>query len=290
MLSKIISIFLISSFSLSCTKKTEQTEPEELKNITVYKTYPSINQQIQKNADSTVLIDAFYKSKEVYNGTGVIIVKDNEQWILSAAHLFEKESIEVVEENKTKVVLISIDNPIQIKVTKYLQSNGKQYIVESTAKLINYSRKNDLALLKINNKIPLDNIGVSFDLNYEPTIGESIYHIGNHLGIYTDTYTKGYISHNKRKTDTSNETNLIQMNIFCLQGSSGGGVFKESNNKCIGIISSIGYIKDKEKITILPNLSFSVDIYHVKQWLEEIDAYWIIDQDSPKKEVKLIKN
>ena len=96
-----------------------------------------------------------------------------------------------------------------------------------------YDLTNDTAILKSTENIGL---GLKLNINYETTIGEEIYTIGN-LNNYGLAYGYGRItSYSKTITNLENRINYVQTNIEISNGNSGGPVFN-SENEVIGIMS-----------------------------------------------------
>jgi len=121
---------------------------------------------------------------------------------------------------------------------KIILNSGKQYY----AQLIGKDPLTDVAILKIFDKnLPYIELGDSDKLN----IGTSVMAIGNALGRYRNSATKGIISglgRNLQATDangnSSNLDNVIQTDAEINHGNSGGPLI-DLNGKVVGINTAI---------------------------------------------------
>lgn len=131
---------------------------------------------------------------------------------------------------------------------KILLNSGKQYM----AKLVGKDPINDLAALKISDKnLPFVQLGDSDKLQ----LGATVIAIGNALGRYQNSVTKGIVSGLGRSIEASDQTgataealdNVIQIDAEINPGNSGGPLV-DLNGNIIGInvaldqsASSIGF-------------------------------------------------
>ncbi|MDD4271928.1 MAG: trypsin-like peptidase domain-containing protein [Patescibacteria group bacterium] len=118
---------------------------------------------------------------------------------------------------------------------KIILNSGKQYI----AKLIGKDPINDLAVLKISDKnLPFVELGDSDKLQ----IGSTVVAIGNALGRYQNSATKGIVSGLGRSIEASDQTgagaealdNIVQTDAEINLGNSGGPLI-DLNGNIIGI-------------------------------------------------------
>lgn len=117
---------------------------------------------------------------------------------------------------------------------KVLQSSG----ISSYAQLIGKDPLNDLAILKISaNKLPFVELGDSDKLE----LGTSVIAIGNSLGLYQNSVTKGIVSGLNRSIVASDQTgnaenlgNVIQTDAEINLGNSGGPLI-DLNGKVVGV-------------------------------------------------------
>jgi len=173
--------------------------------------YQNINMPVMQLGGGSSTIE---KSKEkVGSGTGFLISADG--LILTNKHVIE---VQDVSKSEYKV---------------FLQS-GKQYY----AQLIGKDPLNDLAILKIFDKnLPFVELGDSDKL----TPGISVIAIGNALGVYQNSVTKGIVSGLNRDIVASDQAgapenlgNVIQTDAEINFGNSGGPLI-DLNGKLVGV-------------------------------------------------------
>lgn len=191
-------------------------EPDEKINITVY----------EKINPAIVAIDAQLEDG-VSAGTGCVVSRDGV--ILTGSH--------VVEDCK------------DIDVT---MSNGHVYKAQVIAKM---GKNRDLALLKIEPKIPLKT--VSFGNSEEVKVGQKVLAIGNPFG-FSGTLTQGIVS----RIDYAK--NRIQTDAAINPGCSGGPLLN-SAGEVIGINQSI-YNPDNNISNI--GIGFAIPINDAKKFIQ----------------------
>lgn len=155
--------------------------------------------------------------KQMQKGTGFLI--SNDGFILTNKHV-----VEAAKEDKASFRIIL--------------SNGKQYY----AQFIGKDPLNDLGVLKIFDKnLPFIELGDSDKLE----MGSSVIAIGNALGRYQNSATKGIVSGLARSltangTDNKSEKldNVIQTDAKINPGNSGGPLI-DLNGKVVGINTAI---------------------------------------------------
>ncbi len=153
------------------------------------------------------------EKREKGSGTGFVISADG--LILTNKHVVEAVS----KENGSYRVIMN---------------NGKQYY----AQLIDKDPINDLAVLKIyDNNLPYVELGDSDELNQ----GITVIAIGNALGMYQNSVTKGIVSGLGRSLiasdsngNTENLDNVIQTDAEINKGNSGGPLI-DLHGKVIGV-------------------------------------------------------
>ena len=137
---------------------------------------------------------------------------------------------------------------------------------EYPAKIVSRDPINDIAVVKINDKnLPTVRLGNSLKL--EP--GQTVLAIGNALGLFSNTVSKGIISGLSRKISASLGTGgqmehlrgVLQTDVAINQGNSGGPLI-DLNGEVVGINTAIIYGA--------PNIGFSIPINWAKQDLEDI--------------------
>src|SRR3990167_4748274 len=137
---------------------------------------------------------------------------------------------------------------------------------EYSGKVISRDPINDIAVLKINVKdLPAVRLGNSGKLE----LGQSVIAIGNALGMFSNTVSKGIISGLSRKISASLGTGgqmehlrgVLQTDVAINQGNSGGPLI-DLDGEVIGINTAIIYGAQ--------NIGFSIPINWAKQDLEDI--------------------
>ncbi|MCX6799756.1 MAG: trypsin-like peptidase domain-containing protein, partial [Candidatus Falkowbacteria bacterium] len=157
-------------------------------------------------------------------------------------------------------------NSIQEKTGdfKVILNNGKEYF----AQLIGKDPVNDLAVLKIFDKnLPYVKLGDSGNLE----LGTTVIAIGNALGKYQNTVTKGivsglgrYIVASDKNGNTESVVNVIQTDAEINVGNSGGPLIN-LNGELIGINVAI----DQEG----SSLGFAIPINDAKQVIKSVTEF-----------------
>lgn len=210
-------ITLLFVLFLKCSIVNAQFyDPEEQININVY----------EKITPAIVTIDAQLKDG-ISSGTGCIVSSDGV--ILTSSHVIEGSN--------------------DIDITTY---SGKVY---KAAVLSILGKNNDLALLKIRAKEPLNTIKLGDSEGLK--VGQKVLAIGNPFG-FSGTLTQGIVS----RIDYSK--NKIQTDAAINPGNSGGPLLN-SSGEVIGISQSI-YNPDNNKSNI--GIGFAVPVNSVKEFIE----------------------
>ena len=168
------------------------------------------------------VVDVYCLSSEgVFAGSGVIISSNSSQsWIITNHHV--------------------IDNcyEFQVDVLK-IEEDDSEKLTTYTADLIGGSPSDDIAVLRINKGglIPATWVTDSSKVK----VGTEVIAIGNPLGIFGGTVTKGIISATARdiEVESIGIMTLMQTDAAINNGNSGGGLFSTSG-QLIGVVNS-GY-------------------------------------------------
>ncbi len=143
-----------------------------------------------------------------------------------------------------------------------LDMDGQEY----PGKVISRDPVNDIAVLKINAKgLPFVRLGNSSKLE----LGQTVVAIGNALGLFSNTVSKGIISGLSRKISASlgsggqmeHLRGVLQTDVAINQGNSGGPLI-DLDGEVVGINTAI--------IFGAQNIGFSIPINWAKQDLEDI--------------------
>lgn len=144
-----------------------------------------------------------------------------------------------------------------------MTNDGKEY----PAKVLARDPVNDLAIIKIDGaNLPILNFGNSDSLK----IGQTVVAIGNSLGEFSNTVSKGIISGLKRSLtaggglgDSENLTNIIQTDAAINPGNSGGPLLDIFGN-IIGI--NVAMAQGAQ------NIGFAIPISQVKKVVDQVKA------------------
>lgn len=140
---------------------------------------------------------------------------------------------------------------------------------EHSAKVLSRDPINDVAVIKINVKgLPAVRLGNSSKLE----LGQTVIAIGNALGMFSNTVSKGIISGLSRSISASLGTDgamehlrgVLQTDVAINQGNSGGPLIN-LDGEVIGINTAV--------IAGAQNIGFSIPINWAKQDLEDIIKY-----------------
>lgn len=213
--------------------------------------YPEIVPFIPKNKYGKLKIpknsiynktDTKNKNLEINSGSGFIVDKNG--LILTNKHIVEYD-------HNTEYTVITNDN--------------KKY----PAKILSRDPLNDVAILKIEAQnlktIPL---GDSSKIK----LGQTVIAIGNALGIFKNTISKGIVSGllrsiyaaGDKNTESQELRGLIQTDAAINPGNSGGPLI-DLNGKAIGINSAM--------VSGAENIGFAIPINAAKKDLEDIKKY-----------------
>lgn len=217
-------------------------------NFLYFKYFPNLSSQV--TADNLRLDDqeaTILAIKKVIPAVVSIIIYDQEKTVLINLFTGERtEQTQKVQKGSGTGFLISADGLIltnkhvvnagNTDTAEYriILNSGKQYY----AQLIGQDPINDLAVLKIFDKnLPYVDIGDSDQLQ----IGTTIIAIGNSLGRYQNSATKGIVSGLGRSLYASDQAgnaealdNVIQTDANINPGNSGGPLI-DLNGKVVGI-------------------------------------------------------
>lgn len=112
-------------------------------------------------------------------------------------------------------------------------NDGKEY----SASLVGGDYKTDIAVISIN-EVDLTYATMA-EASSTPSLGSSVFAIGNPLGTLGGSVTSGIISSTSREITTQDGTtmNLMQTDAAINSGNSGGGLFN-TNGELIGIVNA----------------------------------------------------
>lgn len=156
-----------------------------------------------------------------------------------------------------------------ITVSRLVQS-GKESrrVVYRDVRVVAVDPFHDLAVLRVEDPIKNPISPVVFDPGDKPTLGETVFVIGNPLGLER-TVTEGVVSHTSRNFGG----NLyLQIDAPVNPGNSGGPLFN-SRGQVIGVINM--------GVLTMEGLNFAIPIRNVKFLLDNLDAF-AFDEGNPE--------
>jgi hypothetical protein len=191
--------------------------------------FADIDKQVILNAyesSVSVRVSSPFKGVSQY-GTGILITKDSQNMVLTCAHIFKKDMVYEIADIKFIKDIFVYRHKVDSNGTKIGEENWK-------ADLIYFDLIRDVAVLKLRNC----NISTTtkFDSRILP-VGTPLFHISCFLLHHNVFMTCNMSSPNMVPNTSVNTHNLFydQIDLLCVGGSSGGGVFNK-DGKCIGII------------------------------------------------------
>ena len=190
--------------------------------------------------DTVLEVNGVPTALEPIAGTGVIISADG--YIVSNSHVVNKEKVQY------RVIL----------------ADGSEY----PAKILGLDKYNDVAILKIEAKnLPAAILGNSDDLE----TGQTVFAIGNSLGKYQNSVSRGVVSGIGRSVDIGDPENpkprylnLIQTDAAISPGNSGGPLINMAG-EVIGISTLIE--------TTGQSVGFAVPVNGVKTSVDQLKAF-----------------
>lgn len=196
--------------------------------------------------DASVLI-----MSPVGTGTGVVVKHKEKIYVWTAAHVVNPKWISAkppeiplppeLKDREDKNVPKDIPIPkilMVLKVAEYHKDRIEYVAAEVRVVAVgDQGRDEDLALLEIKDPVDLfKRSAITFSEKSKPLIGTRLFHIGNHLvPNYPFTLVSGMIT-NRNGLDDIGTVDVLSFPIR--GGASGGGVFLQSNGRCIGILVS----------------------------------------------------
>ena len=155
-----------------------------------------------------------------------------------------------------------IEDARSIEVITY---DGQNY----NAQVVGYNEKNDIAVLKIDGKNPFQVVTVGD--SDKCRVGEEVVAIGNALGEFDFSMTRGIISGLARdvKISANNTMTLIQTDCTINSGNSGGALFN-MKGEVIGITNAKYSSSGSYGSASIENIGFAIPINSVVNIVESI--------------------
>lgn len=207
----------------------------------------SVRNCYERAQNSTVLIVCPSGAQ----GSGVVVKRGARLFVWTAAHV--------------------VDDCDSVVIRSYIRHNGERVgHMDFTARVLERNDSLDVALLWL---VSPESYFESADFaGPEPArVGDSVYHVGNYWGAEFDgSVSTGVISQigvRPKYSDWPWKFPLDQTTAFVVYGSSGGGIFRHSDNKLIGIIVG-GPAPGQADVNLF------VPIRAIHSWATDVSILW----------------
>jgi S1-C subfamily serine protease len=206
-------------------------------------------------------------------GSGVMFTRGDTTFVWTAGHvvagLRHERHIIDPDTGTDRTVIEFRDAEV---VQEFTEDGRRIGEMKFDAKIIKYSEPDngqDLSVLEIRKK-NFTKVTTVFYLDESiPKIGTKLLHVGSLLGQFgSNSLTSGIVSKIGRTLDLGN-TNVIfdQTTVTAFPGSSGGGVFQESDYRYIGmLVRGAG-----------EQFNFIVPVRRMKDWAKSTKIMWAMD-------------
>lgn len=167
---------------------------------------------------------------------------------------------------------VFIDAQGHIVTNAHVVQNARQLQIiyndgtQATATLVGADTANDIAVLKVNGKVPGY---LAFGDSNGAQLGETVVAIGSPLGDYRGTVTLGVVSGLNRTVDGSGLSNLIQTDAAINNGNSGGPLL-DLNGQILGINTLV--VRDASNGSQAQGLGFAIPASTVSQIVQRLIA------------------
>lgn len=212
------------------------------------------------------------------SGSGVLFTrKDGEQtrtFCWTAAHVCDnlRKTREVIVKGDAKTAVEFNDAAI---VSEFHQDGRRIGEMKLDARVVRYSDADngeDLCVLEVRKRgfVPIETSVEWYDGELPP-IGTKLLHVGSLLGqTGANSLTSGLVSQNGRVLELgANGKVFTQSTCTAFPGSSGGGVFLESDGKCVGLL-----VRGSGE-----SFNFYVPHTRIRQWAKDAQVMWAIDRN-----------
>lgn len=213
-------------------------------------------------------------------GSGTIIKKDHQTFILTAAHVVEsaRKEREIVKDGEKKT-LVEFDD---VEIMQ-LHFEGDRIVGQTIMKceVIHYSNADhydDVAVLRVRQSDYGTKSAVFGPKDASPSLGDEARHVGSFLGEDgANSYSEGNVSQIGR---IINGKRFNQIAIVAFPGSSGGAVTFKSG-------SYMGMLTMGMQINFVPLSGFSyiTPLSRLYEWAERTNFTWLFNND-PVPELK----
>lgn len=175
-------------------------------------------------------------------GSGVAFKNGSSVFVWTAAHVVAGAATRVEVKDKFGQSLSHISFADILLTQECTQDGRKTGSQTAYAKVIRYSERQDLALLKVRMAWPKGS--VTFAGDSDATVGQPVWHVGSISGPRgCNSLTEGIVSARGRlrvggsPEEVASSDVYDQLAVTAHPGSSGGGIFlKSTNTPCIGLV------------------------------------------------------
>lgn len=208
------------------------------------------------------------------HGSGVLFVRSETVYVLTAAHVVEDRKpmlrpwTYIPDEEAPEIKRSYGNRTIFIQRHRQDETTFKDHMY--IAKLLVVDGPTDAAILEIMNARPKHfpslNGGAVFDLRNNKSLrrGTKTIHVGNFMDNI-EAVTEGVIANPQQPMEDGDpplpDFRVLLTTNMVAPGSSGGGIYLESNGKLIGIVV---------RTTKIPGEAYSIPIYKIDQWLNSV--------------------
>lgn len=146
------------------------------------------------------------------------------------------------------------------------------------ARIIRYSRREDIALLRVYEDSWLSSSTVFSQRKFVPQAGSDIWHIGSPTGprginsIFSGTLSFVGRLRNEYADDDFSGRIYDQADVSAIGGCSGGGIYLKSNGQCIGLMTE--FLHDKNKS---PGMMCFTPTRRLWEFSERNKCLWAMD-------------
>lgn len=218
----------------------------------------------------------------IAQGSGVIKTRDGINYVLTAGHVVShlRKTREFVDpKTGTKKTKIEFDDA---KIVKELYQDGRSVgRLEIDAEVIRYSDADngeDLALLRVRKKNFIQSSVQFYCGETTPGINTHLLHVGSLLGqTGSNSLTSGIVSQIGR---VRHDKVYDQSTCAAFPGSSGGGLFIESNGQYVGmIVRGAG-----------ETFNLYVPVRRIREWAKRANVEFVIDDKLAVPNEKTLKS
>lgn len=211
-------------------------------------------------------------------GSGVLITRINDKnekvnFVLTAAHVVDglRTTRQIIDPNTgtTRTVIEFNDANIVQEFTENGRTIGETSLKAKVVRFSNYEYGEDLALLEVRKRNFTD-LTTTFYLGDEiPAVGSSLVHVGSlHGQAGSNSFTTGVISQIGR---VLGDKEYDQTTATAFPGSSGGGVFLESDGRYMGmLVRGAG-----------ETFNLVVPMRRLHKWTKEANIEWAVNPAIP---------